>query len=52
MIPKPIQIIESYTNVKPKAAIILGSGLGPLPIHLTIKLKFPQPKFQDIPGQL
>jgi len=24
-----IQIIKSYTDIKPKAALILGSGLGP-----------------------
>ena len=47
MITKALQIIESYANIKPKAAIILGSGLGPFADTLEKKIKIPT---TEIPG--
>ena len=44
-----IQIIKSYTDIKPKAALILGSGLGPFADTLDNKVKIPTTKIPGYP---
>jgi purine-nucleoside phosphorylase len=44
-----IQIIKSYTDIKPKAALILGSGLGPFADTLDNNVKIPTTKIPGYP---